>query len=51
MTTKADIVDLNSKVQQAIVDAEACLARCQELNEALKNKNIELAKKLLKEIN
>ena len=40
MTTKADIVDLNNKVQQSIVDAEA-----------LKAKNIELVKKLMKEIN
>lgn len=51
MTTKTDIVDLNEKVQQSIVDAEACLARCQELQEALKAKNIELVKKLMKEIN
>lgn len=51
MTTKSDILDLNDKVQQAIVDAEACLARHQELMEALKAEDIDLAKKLLKEIN
>lgn len=51
MTTKADIVDLNNKVQQAIVDAEACLARHQELMEALEAENIELSKKLMKENN
>lgn len=51
MTTKSEIVDLNEKVRQAIADAEACLAKFEELNTALKNKNIELAKKLIKEIN
>lgn len=50
MTTKADIVDLNEKVQQAIVDAEACLARHRELMEALKAEDIETVNKLLKEI-
>lgn len=51
MATKADIADLNNKVQQAIVDAEACLARHQELMEALKAEDIETARKLIKEIN
>lgn len=50
MTTKADIIDLNNKVQQAIVDAEPCLARHQELMEALKAEDIATASKLIKEI-
>ena len=48
MTTKADIIDLNEQVRQAIVDAEAYLARHQELMQALKSEDIEKAKQLIK---
>lgn len=51
MTTKDEIILTNEQLRQAIVNAESCLAKLQELNEAIKNKNIELVKKLMKEIN